>query len=157
MPPTPKMLSEAAGLLNKMQETQSLLPPSLQLGPPQNQNNPQPPPPPMLLTPPGVAPHHAISLQNPDHLKKANHSPHGIPHSPMSQHQSSLRSMHQHISPSVYEMAALTQDLDTQVITTKIKEALLANNIGQKVGFCLDCVSVFVFVKDDAKSQADLI
>jgi homeobox protein cut-like len=30
-------------------------------------------------------------------------------------------------------MAALTQDLDTQVITTKIKEALLANNIGQKV------------------------
>lgn len=37
------------------------------------------------------------------------------------------------MSPSVYEMAALTQDLDTQVITTKIKEALLANNIGQKV------------------------
>lgn len=35
--------------------------------------------------------------------------------------------------PSVYEMAALTQDLDTQLITTKIKEALLANNIGQKV------------------------
>lgn len=41
--------------------------------------------------------------------------------------------LHQHISPTVYEMAALTQDLDTQVITTKIKEALLANNIGQKV------------------------
>lgn len=38
------------------------------------------------------------------------------------------------VAPSVYEMAALTQDLDTQVITTKIKEALLANNIGQKVG-----------------------
>lgn len=37
------------------------------------------------------------------------------------------------VAPSVYEMAALTQDLDTQVITTKIKEALLANNIGQKV------------------------
>ncbi|XP_047477976.1 homeobox protein cut-like isoform X6 [Penaeus chinensis] len=36
-------------------------------------------------------------------------------------------------APSVYEMAALTQDLDTQVITTKIKEALLANNIGQKL------------------------
>jgi hypothetical protein len=35
--------------------------------------------------------------------------------------------------PSVYEMAALTQDLDTQLITTRIKEALLANNIGQKV------------------------
>lgn len=132
IPPTPKMLSEAAGLLNKMQETQSLLPPSLQLGPPQGQNNPQPPPPPMLLTPPGVPPHHAINLQNPEHLKKS--SPHGIPsHSPMGQHQASLRAMHQHISPSVYEMAALTQDLDTQVITTKIKEALLANNIGQKV------------------------
>lgn len=127
------MLSDAAGLLNKMQETQSLLPPSLQLGPPQGQNNPQPPPPPMLLTPPGVPPHHAINLQTPEHLKKS--SPHGIPpHSPMSQHQSAaLRGMHQHISPSVYEMAALTQDLDTQVITTKIKEALLANNIGQKV------------------------
>ncbi|XP_014293824.1 homeobox protein cut isoform X2 [Halyomorpha halys] len=38
-----------------------------------------------------------------------------------------------HVSPSVYEMAALTQDLDTQSITTKIKEALLANNIGQKI------------------------
>lgn len=134
LPPTPKMLSEAAGLLNKMQETQNLLPPSLQLGPPQSQNNPQPPQPPMLLTPPGVPPHHAINLQNAE-MKKANHSPHGIPHSPMSQHQGALRSMHQHITPSVYEMAALTQDLDTQVITTKIKEALLANNIGQKVSY----------------------
>ncbi|XP_063850975.1 homeobox protein cut-like isoform X3 [Scylla paramamosain] len=37
------------------------------------------------------------------------------------------------VAPSVYEMAALTQDLDTQVITTKIKEVLLANNIGQKL------------------------
>lgn len=44
-----------------------------------------------------------------------------------------LRNIGQHISPSVYEMAALTQELDTQIITTKIKEALLANNIGQKV------------------------
>lgn len=35
--------------------------------------------------------------------------------------------------PSVYEMAALTTDLDTQIITSKIKEALLAHNIGQKV------------------------
>lgn len=131
MPPTPKMLSEAAGLINKMQETQSLLPPSLQLGPPSlNQN---PPPPPMLLTPPGVPPHHAINLPTPDHLKKSNPSPHAIPHSPMGPHHQSLRNMHQHMSPSVYEMAALTQDLDTQVITTKIKEALLANNIGQKV------------------------
>jgi hypothetical protein len=30
-------------------------------------------------------------------------------------------------------MAALTQDLDTQAITTKIKETLMAHNIGQKV------------------------
>ena len=133
MPPTPKMLSEAAGLLNKMQESQNLLPPSLQLAPHHPQSNPQPPPPPpMLLTPPGVPPHHAINLQSQEHMKKANHSPHGIPQSPISQ-QNSLRSLHQHISPSVYEMAALTQDLDTQIITTKIKEALLANNIGQKV------------------------
>lgn len=128
MPPTPKMLNDAAaGILSKMQETQNLLPPSL-VGPPQPQ-----PPPPMLLTPPGVPPHHAISLQNQEHLKKSNPSPHGIPHSPMQTQHQSLRNMHQHMSPSVYEMAALTQDLDTQVITTKIKEALLANNIGQKV------------------------
>ncbi|XP_071034811.1 homeobox protein cut-like 1 isoform X2 [Parasteatoda tepidariorum] len=35
--------------------------------------------------------------------------------------------------PSVYEMAALTTDLDTQIITSKIKEALMAHNIGQKI------------------------
>ncbi|KAJ8916056.1 hypothetical protein NQ315_010924 [Exocentrus adspersus] len=132
MPPTTKMLSEAAGLLNKMQESQNILPPSLQLGPPPS-SNPQPPPPPMLLTPPGLPPHHAINLQNQELMKKSNQSPHGIPHSPMGQQHASLRNMHQHMSPSVYEMAALTQDLDTQVITTKIKEALLANNIGQKI------------------------
>ncbi|KAG5894193.1 hypothetical protein JTB14_037755 [Gonioctena quinquepunctata] len=133
MPPTPKMLSEAAGLLNKMQESQNILPPSLQLGPPQS-SNPHPPPPPMLLTPPGLPPHHAINLQNQEMMmKKANQSPQTIQHSPMAQHHASLRNLHQHISPSVYEMAALTQDLDTQIITTKIKEALLANNIGQKI------------------------
>ncbi|RWS29864.1 hypothetical protein B4U80_09635, partial [Leptotrombidium deliense] len=37
------------------------------------------------------------------------------------------------IQPSVYEMAALTTDLDTQAITTKIKETLMAHNIGQKI------------------------
>ena len=36
-------------------------------------------------------------------------------------------------SPSLYEMAALTHELDTQVVTTKVKEVLLANNVGQKV------------------------
>jgi hypothetical protein len=30
-------------------------------------------------------------------------------------------------------MAALTSELDTQLITTKVKELLLANNLGQKV------------------------
>lgn len=133
MPPTPKMLSEAAGLLSKMHhESQNILPPSIQLGPPP-QVNPQPPPPPMLLTPPGLPVHHPMNLQNQELLKKAGQNPHVIPHSPLSQQHAALRNMHQHMSPSVYEMAALTQDLDTQVITTKIKEALLANNIGQKV------------------------
>ena len=34
----------------------------------------------------------------------------------------------------LYEMAALTNELDTQAITTKVKEILLAHNVGQKVG-----------------------
>ena len=37
-------------------------------------------------------------------------------------------------SQSLYEMAALTHEMDTQAVTTKVKELLLANNIGQKVG-----------------------
>lgn len=79
----------------------------------------------MLLTPPGLPPHHAITLRE-------DKKPMIMPvHSP--QQANSMRGMHQHMSPTVYEMAALTQDLDTQVITTKIKEALLSNNIGQKV------------------------
>lgn len=49
------------------------------------------------------------------------------------QQPNNLRNVNHHKSPTVYEMAALTQDLDTQVITTKIKEALLAHNIGQKI------------------------
>merc|ERR1719402_308100 len=35
--------------------------------------------------------------------------------------------------PSLYEMAALTNELDTAVITTKVKEILLAHNVGQKL------------------------
>ncbi|UYV68507.1 CUX2 [Cordylochernes scorpioides] len=38
-----------------------------------------------------------------------------------------------YLQPSVYEMAALTTDLDTQSITIKIKETLMAHNIGQKI------------------------
>ena len=36
-------------------------------------------------------------------------------------------------SPSLYEMAALTSELDTSVITSKVKEILLQHNVGQKV------------------------
>ena len=36
---------------------------------------------------------------------------------------------------SLYEMAALTNELDTQTITTKVKEILLQHNVGQKVSF----------------------
>lgn len=99
----------------------------------------------MLLTSPGLPPQHAISLppsaggngnpgQNQSQAgggvtgnseKKPMLMPvHGT---------NAMRSLHQHMSPTVYEMAALTQDLDTHDITTKIKEALLANNIGQKI------------------------
>lgn len=99
----------------------------------QQQGNAGPPPPPpqpsMLLTPPGMPPHHMINLQN--HVEKKP-MPMSM-HSPQQTPQNVMRNMNQHISPTVYEMAALTQDLDTQTITTKIKEALLANNIGQKV------------------------
>ncbi|XP_066153807.1 homeobox protein cut isoform X2 [Euwallacea fornicatus] len=140
LPPNQKMLSEAAGLLSKIQQdSQGLLPTSMQLGPPQVAP-PQPPPlgPPgaqipqnQLLNHLGLPPHHALALQNQEMLKKQQTMQSLSAHSPMS-HQG-MRNMHQHMSPSVYEMAALTQDLDTQVITTKIKEALLANNIGQKI------------------------
>lgn len=94
----------------------------------------------MLLTSPGLPPQHAISLPptgaagsavgpgTPGSDKKPMMMPIHSPHQA-----NAMRSMHQHMSPTVYEMAALTQDLDTQVITTKIKEALLANNIGQKI------------------------
>lgn len=130
MQPTQKMISDASQLLSKMQQEQHA---AMMGGPP-----------PLLLTPPGFPPHHALQLK-PDSLQehKFHHSvkappppPPPIHHSPLPPHQhqgSVMRALHQHISPSVYEMAALTQDLDTQTITTKIKEALLANNIGQKI------------------------
>merc|ERR1712156_831430 len=34
---------------------------------------------------------------------------------------------------SLYEMAALTHEMDTMSVTTKIKEILLSNNVGQKL------------------------
>ncbi|XP_047511384.1 homeobox protein cut isoform X7 [Pieris napi] len=114
MPPTQKMISDATSLLSKMQHEQLLGP-----------HMPHLPPGPLLLTPPGFPPHHAVTLPPQHHENKERKPP------PPPQHQ--MRALHQHMSPSVYEMAALTQDLDTQTITTKIKEALLANNIGQKI------------------------
>jgi homeobox protein cut-like len=92
-----------------------------------------------MVTPPG---HHSIGSLSSSDLKKSqqNHQashpnlhPSHHHHHHHQQQSSALRALQQHMTPSVYEMAALTQDLDTQVITTKIKEALLANNIGQKV------------------------
>ncbi|CAG9791658.1 unnamed protein product [Diatraea saccharalis] len=119
MPPTQKMLSDATSLLSKMQQEQLLGGHLQHLQPP------------LLLTPPGFPPHHAVAL--PPHHDNNNKERKPPPPQPHPHHQPVMRNLHQHISPSVYEMAALTQDLDTQTITTKIKEALLANNIGQKI------------------------
>lgn len=99
------------------------------------QQVPPPPPPPHHHIPP---PHH-LQLNSLEQLKKnhtssANLQPQCNTMPPL-QVNSAMRSLGQQVAPSVYEMAALTQDLDTQTITTKIKEALLANNIGQKVSF----------------------
>ena len=38
-------------------------------------------------------------------------------------------------TPNLYEMAALTSELDTMQITTRVKEVLLSHNVGQKVGY----------------------
>jgi len=86
-----------------------------------------PPPPPITAmqqqqTPPSIG--H-------DFVKKSNSSPASTAPSPVALTRAPPPGLPP--QPSVYEMAALTQDLDTQLITTKIKEALLANNIGQKV------------------------
>lgn len=80
-------------------------------------SNPAPPPVPPL-TPPD--------------LKKCSLPPQHNQQIPVQQF-SPMKNIQHTTAPSVYEMAALTQELDTQGITTKIKEALLANNIGQKV------------------------
>lgn len=194
MPPMHKMMSEMSKMqqeqhLMHMQQMQQHMNAAVAASPQQQA---------MLLTPPGLPPHHRISLPSPaDDGKKMQmpiHSPqqqqaqqqhaqqqaaaaaqaqqqhaqaqaaaaaqaaqlhiqqqqhhhqqqqhqhqqqqqhqHQQQQQQQAQQQNVMRGMHQHMSPTVYEMAALTQDLDTQIITTKIKEALLANNIGQKV------------------------
>lgn len=106
------------------------------------QQVPPPPPPPLHMTPP----HHLTSNATMEQLKKTHSSPISMQQcNPSLQQQqqqqqvnSAIRNLSQHVAPSVYEMAALTQDLDTMNITTKIKEALLANNIGQKVRHILN-------------------
>ncbi|KAG5673046.1 hypothetical protein PVAND_003123 [Polypedilum vanderplanki] len=149
MPPMPKLLSEQMAKLQDpallhMQMSQmahlSQAVAAQQQRELQQQRDAQQP---MLLTPPGLPPQHAIQLppkdQKPSNDKKMMpiHSPQQERDTPQPPNVTSasnvMRAMNQHISPTVYEMAALTQDLDTQVITTKIKEALLANNIGQKI------------------------
>lgn len=134
MPPMQKMINE----MSKMQQEHHLLhlqqlqmpSPQLQIPPSQASSNSSQssslPSQGMLLTPPGVPPHHRVTI--PSDEKKSMPVP-----APSPQQNNAMRSLHQHMTPTVYEMAALTQDLDTQVITTKIKEALMANNIGQKV------------------------
>ncbi|GAB0091664.1 Homeobox protein cut [Sergentomyia squamirostris] len=138
MPPMPKLLNDQ---ITKMQQDQQHLMQQMQASPMQ-QSTPQQPPNStphqgMLLTPPGLPPHHAIPLAAAQAAAAAAAAAQEKKQMPMPVHSpqqnNSMRGMHQHMSPTVYEMAALTQDLDTQVITTKIKEALLANNIGQKI------------------------
>lgn len=134
MAPMQKMMSE----MSKLQQEQHLMhlqqmqmPSVQQMQHQKPESGPHQPQSGMLLTPPGVPPHHRVSLPSSDEKK-----PMPLPvHSP--QQNNAMRGLHQHMSPTVYEMAALTQDLDTQIITTKIKEALLANNIGQKVNIDL--------------------
>ncbi|XP_055389119.1 homeobox protein cut-like isoform X2 [Condylostylus longicornis] len=98
----------------------------------------------MLLNQPNLMPHYATSPiippvapnsnNNADVNSAPNKSPLPIVPIPSPQPANVMRSgQNQHMSPTVYEMAALTQDLDTQIITTKVKEVLLANNIGQKI------------------------
>ena len=40
-------------------------------------------------------------------------------------------------SSNVYEIAALTQELDTMQLTLRVKDVLSSNNIGQKVKLCI--------------------
>lgn len=44
-----------------------------------------------------------------------------------------LPSLPPHLTPNLYEMAALTQEFDTLAITNKVKELLIAHNTGQKL------------------------
>ncbi|XP_046682036.1 homeobox protein cut isoform X3 [Homalodisca vitripennis] len=131
-----KPLPPSAGKMPPMPPSMDMKPSDMGLNhlnylhPPQQV--PPPPPPPHHIPPP-----HHLQLNSMEHLKKSHGGPPTmVPQcNTMPPHQvnSVMRNLGQQVAPSVYEMAALTQDLDTQTITTKIKEALLANNIGQKI------------------------
>ncbi|XP_065336946.1 homeobox protein cut isoform X4 [Cloeon dipterum] len=125
------MESAAAALGNPMALLPSLAPPSAQSTPTSTPSLP----PPMQTPPtpsPGLLRHPGSPPMTPDSPSSAasllkKHSPAGNMPRAMAAAAAAMQ------QPSVYEMAALTQDLDTQLITTRIKEALLANNIGQKI------------------------
>ena len=48
--------------------------------------------------------------------------------------------------PSLYEMAALTNELDTLAITTKVKEILMAHNVGQKVNIVITIITLVITI-----------
>lgn len=131
-PSSAKLPSIPTSMDMKPSDMASSMGPLNYLHPPQQV--PPPPPPPLHMTPPS---HHMPTNPSMEQLKKTHSSPVSMPQCTTPQQNpinvSAMRNMNQSVTPSVYEMAALTHDLDTQNITTKIKEALLANNIGQKV------------------------
>ena len=43
-------------------------------------------------------------------------------------------------------MAALTNELDTLAITTKVKEILMAHNVGQKVNIVIIIITIIIIV-----------
>ena len=105
-----------------------VLPPSLFAPPPMHQQNSDASPaspssisgsdrPTPILDP--IAMHRKLLTQQQQAISKAGLPSAGLPSSAA--------------APSLYEMAALTHELDTHAVTTKVKEILLANNVGQKV------------------------
>ena len=124
-----KLLSETVGLLNKFKQEQinSLHPPMSSMVPCST----------TTAFHPNMPPTHPLHFEALKKLSQNTHSSSSVDSMRISGSFGNSLGPSQHLSPSVYEMAALTQDLDTQMITTKIKEALLANNIGQKVNILL--------------------
>ena len=57
------------------------------------------------------------------------------------------------VGPSLYEMAALTNELDTLAITTKVKEILMAHNVGQKVSIIVSQPACLRFCTNTVRQQ----